>query len=468
MGSLRKKYIFAGCSIIMVFLAVLLLLSGVLKESLVEDWNRRKMDTLAGQVISHLEEKKGGFSQEDIENLGFENNIFITVTDENFNILATTSGREASQQRLSGKSSKIVQEQMETLAKTGKSFSSNFDDNNKALFVQINQVPGWGYVILKKSLTGLNSSMRVMETCYALAALLTLILGIPAIIYLSGKMVQPIRDINKVTKQISQLNFQDTVRVNSKDELGTLAESVNLMSDKLEEALGNLKKDVELRNDLVRNMAHELKTPTAVIMGYAENMPYISRRHPEKLEKYCSVISEECERMDSIIQQMLEVSAYECGESVLNKEHFSAQALLEGVSRFLRSDHPDWNGTYEEVNEVKSEIFGDYEALRRALYNYVKNAVRYGRKDGLIRIHAWEDEEWIRFSVFNQGEPIPEKEQENIWNVFYKINPARTREQKSFGIGLSIVKQAAKAHGGDVRVQNVEGGVEFSLFIGKI
>ena len=83
------------------------------------------------------------------------------------------------------------------------------------------------------------------------------------------------------------------------------------MSDKLKDAMEDLQKDVELRNELVRNMAHEQKTPVTVVMGYAENMPYIAQKHPEKLEKYCAVIGDECERMDSIIQQMLQASLYE-------------------------------------------------------------------------------------------------------------------------------------------------------------
>ena len=239
------------------------------------------------------------------------------------------------------------------------------------------------------------------------------------------------------------------------------------MSDKLKKAMEGLQKDVELRNELVRNMAHELKTPTAVIMGYAENMPYISQEQPEKLEKYCAVIADECERMDSIIQQMLEVSFHEYGESILNQERFPTQKLLNGIRRFLNSDYPDWEGTYEEENKILGEITGDYEMLRRGIYNFVKNAVRYGKKNGLIRVRAWEDEKWVHFSVFNEGNPIPEEELEKIWNVFYKINTARTREQRSFGIGLSIAKQAALSHGGDVEVKNVPNGVEFGLYIKK-
>ncbi|MDC7290320.1 HAMP domain-containing histidine kinase [Blautia schinkii] len=467
MNSLRKKYIFAGCVLITGFLAALLIISMILKDGLLEHWNKQRMESLAVQLVEDLADKAWDFSREDLDSLAFENNLSITIVDEDFKIIATTSNREAAQQKLGERSMFVVRNHMREIQEEGSSFSSNFDDNNKALFVQVNKLGGHGYLIIKRSVNGINSSIQIMEVSYTLAAFLTLLLGIPVIIYLSGKMARPILEINKVTKQISHLNFSETVSVNTKDEMGTLAESVNLMSDKLEEAMNNLKKDVELRKTLVRNMAHELKTPTAVIMGYAENMPYISRKQPDKLEKYCEVISAECERMDSMIQQMLEASSYEFGEEVLQKTNFHVQMLLEGIYKYFLNDFPERKDTFEIINEVNDKICADYEVLQRALYNYVKNAVRYGYENGKIVIRAWEDSGFIWFSIFNEGEQIPVEEQDKIWNVFYKVNQARTREQHSFGIGLSIVKQAAEAHGGGVSVQNKENGVEFGLYIKK-
>lgn len=467
-NSLRKKYIFAGILLIIGFLLFLFGAVRFLQDGLVEKWNSRRMKSIAQQTIGILKENNWAMSQNEIDEIAFDGNVYITVTDENMNILMSTRNWEASRDRISNKTMETVEKNMENLEKTGSYFSSNFDENNKASFLQITKVPEYGYVILRKSITGLSSSMAVMKICFLLAALLTLLFGIPVIVFLSGRMVKPIREINEATKQITNLDFEKQLEIRSNDELGVLAKSVNIMSDKLKNAMENLQKDVEVRNSLVRNMAHELKTPTAVIMGYAENMPYISKEHPEKLEKYCNVIVEECERMDSIIQQMLDVSFYEYGESIINQESFSCKKLLDGIRRFLVSDYPGWKGTYEENNKVVSQVTGDYEMLRRGLYNYVKNAVRYGKKDGLIRMTAMEDEKRIYFYVFNEGSHIPENEMENIWNVFYKINPARTREQKSFGIGLSIAKQAAIAHGGDVRVKNVENGVEFGFYIKKV
>lgn len=467
MNSLRKKYIFAGILLTIGFLLFLIGTATILQDGLVEKWNSVRMKELARETIQLLNKNNWEISQQDLDSIAFESDVYVTVTDLDMNILMSTRNWEALGNKISHKTIETVNNNKDTLDETGGCFFSNFKEDNRASFLQINKDSENGYVIIRKSVTGLSSSMMVMKICFVIAAILTLICGIPVIVYLSGRMVMPIREINEVTEQITNLDFEKKLEVHSRDELGNLAESVNVMSDKLKTAMENLQKDVEVRNNLVRNMAHELKTPTAVIMGYAENMPYISQEHPQKLEKYCNVIVTECERMDSIIQQMLEVSFYEYGESVLNMEKFSCGHLLEGIRRFMESDYPEWKGTYKEENLVSGQITGDYEVLRRGLYNYVKNAVRYGKKDGIIRIKAWEDEKRIFFSVFNEGSGIPQEEMENIWNVFYKINPARTRDQKSFGIGLSIAKQAALSHGGNVQVRNVDNGVEFELFVKK-
>lgn len=462
--TLRKRYILVGSLLILGFLSVLLGTSRLLKEGLVEKWNREKMETVAGETVKLLEKQNWKISQRNLDILAFENNAYLTVTDEDLKILMTTRSWEAERGTLGKKTLRILRANQEQMKKDGSSFSSDFDDNNRASFMHMTRIPEKGYVIIRKSITGLNSSTRVMEICFVIAAAITLLCGIPVIIYFSGRLAKPIMEINQVTRQIARLNFEEKVQVESKDELGALAESVNQMSDRLKETMESLKKDVELRKALVRNMAHELKTPVAVIMGYAENMTYISRKHPEKQEKYIRIITEECERMDGMIRQMLEVSSYEHGETVLQVTPFSPGELFSSIEKISRNENPDWNGSYVLEGELDETVNGDFELLHRALYNLVKNAIRYGKPDGIITMKAFKKNGEIHFLVHNQGDPIPEEEQEKIWNVFYKINPARTREHQSFGIGLSIVRQAALAHQGDVSVRNTKDGVEFQMF----
>lgn len=463
--TLRAKYISAGCLIIVGFLSFLLVTARILQNTFVERWNQKQMEVLAEEVIGEIESKDWNLANVDLDTMAFENNISVTVADDSFNILSSTRAHEVARGTLGNKSMKAIGENEKALDNTGKGFYSDFDDDNKASFIQINKIKGYGYLLIRKSVTGVNASMFVMEICFAIAAGVTLLGSILMLIWLTGKMVRPIREINRVTGQIAKLNFDEKAVVESEDELGELAQSVNVMSDRLKETMESLTQDVENRKALVRNMAHELKTPIAVIMGYAENMSYISKKQPEKLDKYCTVISNECERMDNLIRQMLEVSAYEAGGDALNRTEFFVKDLLEGVRRWYEDEFPERKGIYKEADETAKKIRGDSQVLQTGLYNLVKNAVRYGNPDGLIFIHVWEEAEQIYFSVFNEGKGIPVQEQEKIWDVFYKVDAARTRDEKSFGVGLSIVKQAAIAHGGGVFVKNLDNGVEVGFFI---
>lgn len=464
-GTLRKKYILAGSLLILGFLSFFLLTANLLRDDIVERWNQKKMEALAGEVIGEIESKNWDLPQVDLDSMAFENNVSVTVADEKFNILSSTRAHELARGTLGKTSMKAIEENEGELNGTGKGFYSDFDDDNNASFIQINKIKGHGYLFVRKSVTGLNSSMFVMEICFIIAAGLTMVCGLLVIVWLTGRMVRPIREINRVTGQIAKLNFDEKAVVKSQDELGELAQSVNVMSDRLKETMDSLTQDVENRKILVRNMAHELKTPIAVIMGYAENIAYIAEKQPEKLEKYCSVISNECERMDSLICQMLEASAYEAGEDTMNVTEFWTKDLLDGVRRSYEDEFLGRTGIYKEKDETSKKIKGDSQMLQTGLYNLVKNAVRYGNKDGLICTRVWEEEGYTYFSVFNEGKGIPPQEQEKIWDVFYKVDAARTRDEKSFGVGLSIVKQAALAHGGSVFVKNQDNGVNVGFFI---
>ena len=214
-------------------------------------------------------------------------------------------------------------------------------------------------------------------------------------------------------------------------------------------------------------MAHELKTPVTVVMGYAENLSFAASHSPEKLERYSRVISDECGRMNQMIQEMLELSAYENREETLHVETFSADRLMEGLRRCFETEFGTMGFLYREKNEILSDINGDYDMLLRAVYNFLKNAVQHSGAKGEIIVHFYEHGTYQYFSVYNSGSFIPEKEMEKIWEVFYKLDKARSRERGSCGIGLSIVKEAALAHGGGVQVENVDNGVKFTIYIKK-
>ena len=300
------------------------------------------------------------------------------------------------------------------------------------------------------------------DTFYILSGILTLAVGSIIIIRFSKKMVKPLEDMNQVTQQIARLNFKEYVRVDSKDELGTLAASINSMSDQLRDAMGELQKELEFRKGMVRNLAHELKTPIAVIGGYAEHASYIAQNQPQKLPKYLEVISKESLRMNDMIQEILDLCTYENQKNTMQIRTFEADDFLGDLREEARDE---FSREIQVENDLKDKISGDYQMLHRAVYNFLKNAVSHSPGDSVIRLKAKTEKEEIIFSVYNSKSHIPEEDLEKIWSAFYKTNKARTREQANCGIGLAIAREVALMHHGRVWVENKEDGVEFYLAI---
>lgn len=463
--SLRKKYIVFGILLIVGFLAFLFSSALFFQNKMTARWNNEKMTEVAGEALEVLEGTKGDIEEAELDTIAFENNVSVTVTDEDYKILYSTRKKENSRGFLGDKSRKAIEQTKEQLDENGQGFVSYFDDDNKASFIHISKVDGLGYLVVRRSIMSFKSSIYVMKFSFMVAAGVTLLLGILVLFVLTGRMVRPIRELSRVTGQIADLHFDEKVPVNTRDELGELAVSVNRMSDRLKETMETLQQDVEKRKLLVRNMSHELKTPVAVIMGYAENMEYIAAQNPEKLAKYCRVIAQECDRMDALISKMLEVSACEIGASAMSPQQISGERLLEEVKKSYEAELSGHKGTYQEENRLSGQFYGDFWMLQRALYNLVKNAVRHGSKEGKILVSLWEKEDKIYFCVYNEGSHIPEEEQEKVWGEFYKIDHARPREEDSFGIGLSIVRQTALAHGGGTLIKNQPEGVEVGFYI---
>ena len=313
-----------------------------------------------------------------------------------------------------------------------------------------------------KKFADIQKNMMLMDLFYVLSSLVTLAAGSVIIVWLAGKMVRPLENMNQVTRRIAQLDFEESVQVKSKDELGTLAASINSMSDQLKFNMEELQKELEFRKGMLRSLAHELKTPIAVIEGYTEHMPYIAESQPQKLQKYMDVIAKECVRMDQMIREILELCAYENRENIVQVTAFSSGIFLRELAQ---QTWEEFSRTVEILDEIDGYIAGDYQMLQRAVYNYIKNAVFHSRDAGIIRLTARnEGQNWI-FSVYNSGSHIDEAELEKIWEVFYKSDQARTRERTSCGIGLAIAKEVAHAHRGRTWAKNMTDGVEFYLSI---
>lgn len=462
-NSLRKKYALTGMGLILAFLLFSLLLNSLLKEPFLIWENHQKMGKVNRKVERWMEEPAADL-QSKVEQLGFDEGVKISVFDENFQLLATTQPQLYAEKKSNSKIEKRLRELSSELDEKGEYFENQEKEKsgNLSYLIHAQKVENKGYIVVRMSILSIQKNMMLTDIFYILSGILTLAVGSIIIIRFSRKMVKPLEDMNQVTQQIARLNFEEYVRVDSKDELGTLAASINSMSDQLRDAMEELQKELEFRKGMVRNLAHELKTPIAVIGGYAEHASYIAQNQPQKLPKYLEVISKESLRMNDMIQEILDLCTYENQKNTMQIRTFDADDFLGDLREEARDE---FSREIQVENDVKDKISGDYQMLHRAVYNFIKNAVFHSPGDSVIRLKAKTEKEEIIFSVYNSKSHIPEEDLEKIWSAFYKTNKARTREQANCGIGLAIAREVALMHHGRVWVENKEDGVEFYLAI---
>ena len=217
-NSLRKKYALTGVGLILAFLLVSLLLNGLLKEPFLIWENHRKMEAICDQIQRWMREDREGL-QKNIEELGFQENVKISIFGEDYQILATTQLRGEREKSVKEKLVKKLKAIRDILDKEGVYFRKDERKGRKDLsyLVQVEKAGSLGYVVVRKSIPGIQKNMMLMDLFYVLSSLVTLAAGSVIIVWLAGKMVRPLENMNQVTRRIAQLDFEESVQVKSKD-----------------------------------------------------------------------------------------------------------------------------------------------------------------------------------------------------------------------------------------------------------
>ncbi len=329
--------------------------------------------------------------------------------------------------------------------------------------------------LIRMPVESIHESVKISMQFYARIGLVVSFLGIVIAFLISKEFTKPILKLARISKEMSNLNFNIKYDEDADDEIGVLGNSMNELSDKLESTIIELKqansdlmKDIEkkeeideMRKDFISNVSHELKTPIALIQGYAEGLNECVNDDEESREFYCSVIVDEANKMNKMVKSLLSLNRLEFGSNNIQYEKFDINMVIGGVLNSLDYliKQYEIQIDFSETNE--RYVYADEFKIEEVITNYITNAIHYATGEKKIRITEEIHDKTLRVSVFNTGNPIPESELKNIWVKFYKVDKARTREYGGSGIGLSIVKAIMKAHDKQCGVINHEDGVEF-------
>ena len=294
-------------------------------------------------------------------------------------------------------------------------------------------------------------------------------------IALSRRIVRPVKELTRLSSRMAQLDFDARYTSGGDDEIGQLGEHFNRMSETLEKTISALKSannqlqlDIdrkdridEMRREFLSNVSHELKTPIALIQGYAEGLAECVNDDEESRAFYCEVIMDEASKMSGMVQKLLTLNQLEFGNDQPEMNRFDIASLIAGKiqSIGILAQQKDAKILYEGRDCVW--VWGDEFKVEEVLTNYLSNALNHVDGERLIRIRELQLDKKIRISVFNTGTPIPEEDIDHIWEKFYKVDKARTREYGGSGVGLSIVKAIMDSMHQEYGVINHSDGVEF-------
>ena len=341
----------------------------------------------------------------------------------------------------------------------------------------------WGYLddgkpfILRSPLESIRESVVLANQFLIYIFSIMLVVGSVFVWFFSKRITNPIMELADLSKRMADLDFEAKYTSGGQNEIGILGENFNSMSEKLEETVSELKnanyelqKDIEkkekietMRTEFIGNVSHELKTPIALIQGYAEGLKDGISEDAESRAFYCDVILDEANKMNQMVKNLLTLNQLEFGEEEVSFERFNLVELIEGVIQSCEILIQQKGVEVRFETKEPMYVWADEFKVEQVIRNYLSNALNHveGEKVIDVRITRNEENETAHVSVFNTGKQIPEEDIDQIWNKFYKVDKARTREYGGNGIGLSIVKAIMESFRKEYGVINYENGVAF-------
>ena len=262
---------------------------------------------------------------------------------------------------------------------------------------------------------------------------------------------------------MSRLEFENRYEGSAIDEIGIRGNSMNEMSEKLEKSIKELKnanymlkKDLEkkeqldiMRQEFVANVSHELKTPISLIKGYAEGLETESViNDKENRDYYVKVIRDEADKMGDMVRELLDLSALERGMDNLDFSRISLSEIVEGVVKSFEIKLQEKSIKLETSIDENVYVWADGYKLEEVIRNYLSNAINHVNDKKIIKMSSEKiNDSIVRLSVFNSGVILSDDDMLKVWEKFYKVDKAHTREYGGTGLGLSIVKAIADGHG---------------------
>ena len=296
------------------------------------------------------------------------------------------------------------------------------------------------YVIVNASLEPLNSTINILASQMVYVTIVVFLLSFLISYYVSKKISKPIINLNEVAKKMAKgdhnINYDTTTDI---DELNSLATTLNAANEELS-------KTDELRRELMANVSHDLKTPLTMIKAYAEMVRDLTYSDEEKRNNNLNTIIEETDRLNLLVNDMLELSKMQSNVIELKPEIFDLNELINTVvDRFSYLEETEgYHFEYKGVS--KAMVKADKRKIEQVIYNLIGNATNYVGKDKKVIVLLTEQKDHYHIEISDHGPGMDEKELKLIWDKYYRIDKKHKRNVVGTGLGLSIVKNIFIMH----------------------
>ena len=483
-NSIRTRLFLSLCIIVISIIAVLIILNNFVLRQFYE-YNKKVQIKDVYYLINdyYNDDDPEDDLEEELDQTALKNNFNILIKN-NEDVTLYSSNNDfnfAIQDFLSS----IIQgrNSNEVLEKGNKYTMTKFRDNKTNMnFILLSAELDNSYELyVRMPVAAIEESVKISNEFLSIIAVFVIIIGGIVLSIVSRRFTEPIIELNDIAKKMSNLNFTQKYNPSdSHDEIDMLGENINVLSDKLEKTINQLRntnieleKDVEeksqiddMRKSFISDVSHELKTPIALIQGYSEGLIENVNTDEESRKFYAEVILDEATKMDRLVKRLLELMKLEYGTMQFNNKEFDLVELENEIIRksAVMIDKQDIIMENNVSGELK--VFADDFYIDQVLTNYITNAIKYateinGEKRVRIENEIDEKNKKVRVKVFNSFVEFSEEEINRIWKRFYKIDESRNREDGGNGIGLSLVKAIMNQYGNKYGVKNVAGGVEF-------
>lgn len=488
--SVRAKLFFTLCVVILMLIGFFIIINNAVLEALYY-YNKKESTLETYNYINEnlpkiLEEEKEKYELE-LEKIAINNNFEILIIGTDNNLVYSTNKNfvedfgEINEIKYEVKYS-IFNKSEVLYSKENITIRRIKDKKNGIPYILLDgKLDSGNKIYIRLPITPIQDSVNISNRFIYIIGIATIVLGAIAITFITERFTKPIEELNDIANEMSNLNFKRKYRINdSEDEIDELGKSINTLSDKLEETINQLKvnnseleKDIEekskideMRKQFISDVSHELKTPIALIQGYAEGLVENVNTDEENRKFYSEVILDEANKMDKLVKRLLELMKLEYEDRKFNDAKFDIVELINEVVKNSKVVLNENNIEVEFKEKQPIFVYADDFYIEQVVTNYFTNAIKNiseinGNKKIRIAIKKGKEIGKLRVTVFNTGKNIDQENINRIWTRFYKVDESRNRSKGGTGIGLALVKAIMTKYKSNYGVTNKKDGVEF-------